>query len=126
MMKGRVYSLEESFEWINRNQMNIHAWKPVDITTEFFHSAARRHWLLTSGAAAYFFLGMYPFPKGWNCTHALSDLDIVHPLGFTAASGVAASRLVLSHFQNWLRPSDMADGIVKRLKLGQLPILWEA
>ncbi len=96
---GRNFSLQESLDWSTKGGMAVFAWHAYEIKETLFTSVLRRIRDLESGNYGYYFLGMGG--RDINCTHALSDLDILPGLGVFIRSGVDASRECLCRMQSW-------------------------
>jgi hypothetical protein len=96
---GANYSLPDTLDWSFTGGMAVYAWHPYEIKDVLFNSALTRIADLESGHYRYYFLGMGG--RNINCTHALSDLDILPDLGTFVQSGVNASRECLRRMLPW-------------------------
>lgn len=124
--KGRNYTLDETYQWCKAGGQAIHALEPVEIRKELFDSAERQRDLLASGRVLYFFFGWYPVKWSLNCTHAVCNLDIADPLGFTSELGVGAARLVLEQFRPWIVGAAPDPAAIKKALRLPRKAVWES
>ena len=79
---GKPFSLQDSFDWTfgvgpYEGGMALSAWHAVAIKEELFDSAKHRVQQMAADRYQYYFFGMQEFRRAVNCTHALSNLDLV-------------------------------------------------
>jgi hypothetical protein len=125
--EGINLSLTATFQQARRLGARVCRWGPYQIRREFYESALAQEARLRSGQVAYKLLDANYRPcRAFNCIHALSDITAGPRLLDTGlAYGIAASRLVVSHFRPWIVNTHRShEWVAARLGLSAPGVAW--
>jgi hypothetical protein len=117
-VKGRNFSLKESFECAAAPGLKLKTFGPVEVSPELYEAARLKSERLASGKIAYVMLDnlfrgrVMGGQEGAasNCIHAVSDLGLAAPLISHVTYGHKASELVFQHFSPFVNKG--ASGLV--------------
>lgn len=117
---GVNLSLIDSLEWARSAGSRVKVWGPFRVKKELYDMAAVQEERLNKTPLGHIVLDTKHRRKtGFNCIHAVSDLDNTQPaLETGTAHGNEASQMVVDHFRQYVIPSqEPGDWLIERLKL---------
>lgn len=127
--KGKNFDLAATLQWAKSLKARVVVWGPFETNEELFDLAKQRIADLNEGKWSFIALdNRFRGQGAVNCIHAVSDINPnVAPLNTGLVFGEAASRMVVQHFQPYLKqPAATHPWLIEHLGVSRDEMRWES